>query len=114
MQSLSIITKSYDVYKNIVDINHHLPRVYRFGLGLSAENSILEFLEYLIMAKHAPKSLKASYLIKANAALEILRMKLRLLLDLKLVNETKIFQVQAVLQEIGRMLEGWLKSVQSK
>jgi len=113
MQSLSIITKSYDVYKSIVEINQHLPRLYRFGLGLSAENSMLELLELLIMAKHAPKPAKSAYLIKANAALEITRMKLRLFLDLKLVNETKIFQVQSVLQEIGRMLGGWLKSTQS-
>ena len=101
------------MYKSIVEINHHLPRQYRFGMGLSAESSVLELLELLIMAKHAPKPTKPAYLIKANANLEITRIKLRLFLDLKLVNETKIFQAQSVLQEIGRMLGGWLKSVQS-
>jgi len=64
------------------------------------------------MAQHAPKPLKATYLIQASATLEILRLKFRLLLELHLVNETRIFQVQAVLEEIGRMLGGWLKSVQ--
>jgi hypothetical protein len=58
--------------------------------------------------------LKGSYLIKSSALLEIAMMKTRLLLEFKLVNETRIFQQQAKLNEIGRMLGGWLKSVQSK
>lgn len=67
----------------------------------------------LIMAKNAPKQLKSAYLIKASSHLEITTLKLRLILDNKLANETKIFQTQATLAEIGRMLGGWLKSLQS-
>ena len=63
------------------------------------------------MAKHAPKTHKASFLIKAQAQLETLRFKLRLYLELQLANVTRIMQLQAVLEEIGRMLGGWLKSV---
>lgn len=68
-------------------------------------------MEQLIMAKNAPKTLKAGYLIKALAQQEIAILKLRLYLELKLANETKIFQGQANLQEIGRMAGGWLKSL---
>lgn len=65
------------------------------------------------MAKNAPKPLKSSYLIKAGAQQETAIFKLRLILELKLANETKIFQTQAKLAEIGRMLGGWLKSLSS-
>ena len=65
------------------------------------------------MAKNAPKPLKAGYLIKASAKLETSMLKLRLFLEFKLTNETKVFQIQAHMEEIGRMLGGWLKSVQS-
>ena len=65
------------------------------------------------MAKSAPKTLKAAYLLKGMGKLEISVLKLRLLLELKLVNETKLFQLQTQLAEIGRQLGGWLKSVQS-
>lgn len=68
-------------------------------------------LENLIQAKNAPRPLKAGYLLKASAHLEIARLKLRLMLELRLVNETKIFQIQARLEEIGRMLGGWIKSL---
>ncbi len=65
------------------------------------------------MAKNAPKSLKASYLIKASSYLEVATLKLRLILEMQLANDTKIFQIQAVLTEIGRMLGGWLRAAQS-
>lgn len=63
------------------------------------------------MAKNAPKQLKSPYLIKAGAHLEISILKFRLFLELKIANETKIFQSQSKLREIGRMLGGWLKSL---
>jgi hypothetical protein len=62
------------------------------------------------MAKNAPKAMKASYLIRASSSLETATLKLRLVLELRLANETKIFQLQSLLQEIGRMLGGWLRA----
>ena len=110
---LPIINKTYESYKSIIDISDHIQKRRRYGIGSSLEDSILECLDYLIMAKNAPKSLKAGYLIRASSQLEIATLKLRMIFELALVNETKIFQLQAKLAEIGRMLGGWLKSVQS-
>lgn len=87
---------------------------WRLTLGKSTEESILSLLEYLVMAKNAPKTMKAAYLLKASGILEVLTLKIRLLLELKLVNETCVFQLQSQAQEIGRMLGGWLKSTQSQ
>jgi len=105
-----VINKTYEAYKTLVDINHKLNKRWAYSLGLSAENSVLNLLEQLIMAKSAPKPLKAAYLIKASGQWETCTLKIRLLLELGLVNETRIFQLQATLAEIGRMLGGWLKS----
>lgn len=113
MESLPIINKTYEAYKGIIDLNNKLDKRWRYSLGLSLENSVLECMEILVMAKSAPKPLKPAYLLKGVGKLEISMLKLRLLLELKLVNETKLFQLQAKLTEIGRMLGGWLKSAQS-
>jgi hypothetical protein len=78
---------------------------------MSLENSIMSLLQDLIMAKNAPKPTKSSYLIRSQSHLEVSTLKLRLFLDLKIANETKIFQSQSKLAEIGRMLGGWLKSL---
>lgn len=111
MESLPIINLSYETYKEIFNLVSCFPKIHRYSLGESVEQSILELLNQLIMAKNAPKPLKTSYLIQGLSALEITTLKMRLILELKLANETKIFQIQAKLQEIGRMLGGWKKSL---
>lgn len=83
----------------------------RYSIGQSLEKSVLDMLGELIMAKNAPKQMKPAYLIRACGHQETAVLKLRLCLELTLAHETKIFQAQAALEEIGRMLGGWLKSV---
>jgi hypothetical protein len=85
----------------------------RYSLGTSIENNTLELLDLLILAKNAPKPMKAAYLLKSSSLLEVIVLKLRLFLELKLANETNIFKLQEILAEIGRMLGGWLKATQS-
>jgi len=113
METLPVINLTYEIYKAVVDIVNHSEKRWRYSLGSSLENSVLDLLSELIMAKNAPKPLKAPYLIKASSHLEIATLKLRFFLELKIVNETKIFQTQHKLTETGRMLGGWLKSLQS-
>ncbi|MFH1670768.1 MAG: four helix bundle protein [Patescibacteria group bacterium] len=114
MDTLPIINQTYDLFKQVVQISDSLNKRWRFSLGKSIEDSILSLLSELIMAKNAPKPLKAGYLIKACAHQETCMLKLRLCLELKLVNETKVFQVQSTTEEIGRQIGGWLKSVQTQ
>lgn len=111
MDTLPIINRTYEVYKDSVDITNHLDKRWRYSLGQNLENSIMSLMQELIMAKNAPKPIKTNYLIKATSHLEISTLKLRLLLELDLANETKIFQMQDTLEEIGRMLGGWLRSL---
>lgn len=108
---LPIILKVYSLYRPVDSINETMPKHRRYSLGNSTEQTLLELLRQLISAKHAPKSHKAIYLIKAQSELELFRFKLRLYLELEVANETRIFQLQSQVAEIGRMLGGWLKSV---
>lgn len=87
-----------------------MEKAHRYGLGVSTEQSVLNLLELLSTAQHAPKAHKAVYLLKSQAQLDVLRLKLRLYMELKLANETKLFQLHSELQEVGRMLGGWLKA----
>lgn len=108
---LPIILKVYDLYKQLVDCNVKIPKIHRYGIGQSAEQSLLNALENLVMAKYAPKPGKAKFLILSTAHIETLRFKFRLYLELQLVSETKVFQMHATLQEIARMATGWRKSL---
>jgi hypothetical protein len=109
--SLPIIEKLYDIYKLTVQINLKLDKPHRYSLGVETEKSLLSLVELLLMAGHAPKAHKSTYLTKAQANLDMLRLRFRLYLELGLGNETTILQIKAKLEEVGRMLGGWAKSV---
>jgi len=111
METLPIINRTYDVYKSVSDITGHTEKRWRYSLGSSLEESVLNCLGELIMAKNAPKPLKSAHLLRASAHNEVAVLKLRLLLEFKAANETKIFQTQHALLEVGRMLGGWIKSL---
>jgi len=112
MQELPVINRTQELYENVCKITEKLPALKRQTIGRRLEDSILQLLELLIMAKHAPKAHKGAYLIRASARAEIIQFKLRILLTQKLANETTLHQLQAKVIEIGRMLGGWRKSLQ--
>jgi len=114
MDSFPIINRVYEVYKSIVETNHKLNKRWRYSIGEDAERTIINLAEHIIMAKNAPRGLKSVYMIKASALLEVSVMQIRLLLEFGLANETKVFQIQGKLSEIGRMLGGWLKAIHSQ
>ncbi len=109
--SLPIIEKLYSTYKLLATLNAKLDKRWRYGLGAETERSCLALIELLLMAAYAPKSHKSTYLTKAQAVLDSLRLKFRLYLELDLAGETQLFQLQKHLEEAGRMLGGWAKSV---
>lgn len=68
-------------------------------------------IELLIEAESAKKDCKAPLVEKASAKLGLLKIFTRLTFDLKIINQAKYIELQEQLQEIGRMLGGWLKSL---
>jgi len=111
MEELSVIVSTQGLYKKVSNLTQKLSSLKKQTIGRRLEDSLLQLLELLILAKHAPKAHKAAYLIKATAQAEIVQFHLRTLLEQKLANETTLHQLQAHMLEIGRMLGGWYKSV---
>jgi len=58
MESLSIINKIYEAYKAIIDLNNRLEKRWKYTIGVSLGNSILDCMENLIMAKKRAKNIK--------------------------------------------------------
>lgn len=111
MQELPVINRTQELYESINPITQKLPALKQQTIGRRLENGILDVLELLVMAKHAPAAHKGAYLIRASARLELVQFQLRILLTQKLANETTLHQLQAKTLEIGRMLGGWRKSL---
>lgn len=106
MNELPVILRVQELYLSLSPVCEKLSGLERQTLGRRLEDTTLAMLEYLIMAKNAPKAHKAAYLLKVGAQAEILQFQLRILLEKKLANETTLHQLQAKAGEISRMSGG--------
>lgn len=107
-EELTVITRTYDL---ILWSCHHtgkFPRNHRFVLGERIERNLYDLLETLIQAKYTRQ--RQPLLEKANLMLEILRFQVRLAKDLQCLKvESYGFAAKAI-DEIGKLVGGWLKS----
>jgi len=109
---LSVIQKCYEIKKAIHLLVIKLKKEHRYGLGKHTEDSVYGILEHILGAKQASKFQKNNYLQKALAYLDLFRLNLRLILDLKLIeNNTDLWKIHNDTTELGKMLGGWLRSV---
>lgn len=68
----------------------------------------------LLEASWSPKEEKIILLKKASVKFDILKIFVRLLKDLNILDSKKYTDLQTRLQEMGRMLGGWQKSLTNK
>lgn len=102
---------TYEIYKKLITLTTTIDKKYRYTLGEPTVDSCAQVLDQLILAKHAPKTMKASYLIVADSKAELTVLRLRAILELKLSNETNVLKIQAKLTDARRQIGGWRKSV---
>ena len=116
MQQLDIplVHKAYDLYKSLHELQAAIPKMERYTLWQRAENRALDILEGLLCVGYLPQDKRATQLIQVSSDVDVLRMFLRLAYDIKSINQKKYITLQAVLDEIGRMLGGWMKSLKLK
>ena len=107
-QELLVITKTYDFILWSCHHTSRFPRNHRFVLGERIERNLYDLLETLIKARYTRQ--RQALLEQANLSLEILRFQLRLAKDLQcLKTNSYAFAAQAI-DEIGKLVGGWLKS----
>jgi len=108
MQELIIFKKSYDFTKWLFNHTNKFPRSHRFSVAVRIENNMLEFLRQITIANHRRK--KLPLLRAAEEELISLRISLRLSHDLKFISTSSYGYAINQLEEIGKMLGGWIKS----
>ena len=107
-EELVVLTKTYDL---ILWSCHHIgkfPRNHRFVLGERIERNLYDLLELLIRAKYTRN--RQELLHQANLVLELLRFQMWLAKDLQCLKvESYGFAAKAI-DQIGKLVGGWLKS----
>lgn len=108
--NLPIFKKTYELYKSFYGLRGSVSKQDRYTIWQKCENLILEILEGILLASQAPKINKFSILEKVSLKVNILRIFFRLAKDVRAIDQKKYLLLEEVLDEIGRMLGGWIKS----
>lgn len=111
---IPIIHKTYELYRALHELERTISKMDRFTLWQRCENTNLKILEGLIRVGYLPQESRVQQLIQVSADLDMLRVFLRLSLDVKAITQKKSLTIQEQLDEVGRMLGGWIKSIRQK
>lgn len=114
MNESPIFAKTYDLLLWLLPRATKFPRTYRFTLAERLQHRALEFQETLIAAGTRKGGERAALLRDADTQLAQLRQTLRLCHDLDLMTLGQYEHCAMMLNEIGRLLGGWQKTMQVK
>ncbi|OGK18637.1 hypothetical protein A3B50_00435 [Candidatus Roizmanbacteria bacterium RIFCSPLOWO2_01_FULL_40_42] len=86
------------------------PKKDRYTLGQKCELLLLDVIEDIITASATPKQAKLPILKKLSIEVDLLKVLFRLGKDLRIIDDKKYLVLEEKLQEIGRMLGGWIRT----
>lgn len=105
-----IFTRTYDLLLWLLPKAESFPKVYRSTVTQRLMDAALDFQEALFDASGERGSARQSHLRRASAALDRVRLYLRLALDWRWINAGQHQHASALIAEIGRLLGGWIKA----
>ena len=110
---IPIFKKSYDLYKTFYSYRIDVSKQDRYTIWQRSENCILELIEAILLASQLNKADKLPVLETASVKLNILRVLIRLTKDVKAIDNRRYLALETDIDEIGRMLGGWIRSTRT-
>jgi len=112
MDELTIYQKVYDLILYALPIINRFPKSQRFVLGQQIQNGMIDISAMIVQANKVKNKLQKLYEI--DVELEKLRLLIRLAKDLKFMPIHKYELHCQRMNEVGRLLGGWIKSSQGR
>ncbi|MEK9175119.1 MAG: diversity-generating retroelement protein Avd [Patescibacteria group bacterium] len=109
---ISIVHKVYKFYLALHTCTSTFPKKDRHTIGQKCENLTLNIIELLFSANAQRGKDKMPVLSIIDIKLKVLKTMIRLANDSKALEQKQYIVFEASLDEIGKMLGGWIKSVQ--
>lgn len=110
-QDIPIIKQLFELYGLYYGYWQLFPKKDKYALGQKCENYITAILELILTAQNLPADSRKNILLQASIKLDALKIFFRLLKTINILDAKKYLRLQTMLQEIGKMLGGWLKSL---
>lgn len=108
---IPIFKKTYDLYKTFYGYRNVIPKQDRYTICERCDTLILDVLQNILAASKLQKGEKLATLEIASTKLNFLRIFIRLMKETKAIDNKKYLALQEMIDEIGRMLGGWIRSV---
>ena len=106
-----LLVKCYDYTKWVLDRVDGFPKNQRFVLGTRLADSVVLVVELLAEAAYAGRGRKKELLAEANRKIEVTRWLVRLAADRNLISNRQFVHSCRSLEECGRMVGGWRRSL---
>jgi len=99
-----ILQKSYDLYKQLHSYRRLVPKQDRYTLFERADNTMLEVLSGIFTASNQPKVQKLKTLEEVSNNLNLLRLSVRLMKDIKALDKRSTSTSNQTLKKLGACL----------
>lgn len=111
--TMHIQVKTFELLDWLLPKTERFPRAHRHTLTARIMHTALDFHEALTLAQTASRRHRAGHLRRCDALLQQLRIYFRLIHRWQWLSNGQYLHVSTLIEEIGRMLGGWLKQIKS-
>ena len=111
MDATPLFTKTFDFVTWLMPATNHFPRSQRFLVTQRLLDAALTFQELILEANNAPMPARLEKLKLADAALDKVRIYLRLAARWEWLKPGQYQHAAGMVAEIGRLLGGWQRTL---
>ena len=106
---LPVYKATYDLLLQVFSMVHNLGKEYKYSLGEKIKNEVTDLLSNIYRANRTRE--KNIPLDNARENLELVRLYIRILKDMKQIGMNKYIFLNKNLEGISKQLAGWHKSI---
>jgi len=89
----------------------HFPKDSKYTLGNKIDSLLLETIEFIVGGSYLDKIEKLIYLKRASFKLDLLKFFLQVAWEIKVLDNKKYISISEKLNEVGKMIGGWIKAI---
>ena len=112
--NLPVLQKAADAYKLWHAFLPHIPRLTRYTLGAKIDSLFIDTVELILQAGYSSREQKLGIVLRACTKLDALKYFLQIAWELKALDTKHYARIAEPLAEVGKMLGGWKKQLQSE
>jgi len=106
--NLPVYKTSYDLLVELFNLTTNFSREYKFTIGEKLKNETVVMIVAIYRANSSHD--KREKIQSARESVEVIRLLLRLLKDLKQINMNKFIMLSEKLESVSKQLAAWQKS----